>query len=150
MRLLKIVLFISFIVSYSHSYCQIPQKSEKIIGTWLSEEKDLKVEIFKKGGQFFGKVVWFICDPKTPNMEDFKDTENPNPKFRNRPWLGMQVVDNLTFNGTDTWEKGSIYDPNSGRTYNSVVRLKDINTLIVRGYWGFEIFGKNLVFHRIS
>ncbi|CAH0995537.1 hypothetical protein EMA8858_01660 [Emticicia aquatica] len=150
MRLFKILLFIVFLLSFSLSFSQNTPVSDRIIGTWFSEDKDLKVEIFKKNGHFLGKVVWFICDPKTPNMEDFKDIENPNPNLRNRSWLGMLVVENLLFNGKDTWENGSIYDPNTGRTYNSVVKLKDINTLVVRGYWGFEIFGKNLVFHRVE
>jgi uncharacterized protein (DUF2147 family) len=60
----------------------------------------------------------------------------------------MQVVDNLVFNGKNSWQNGSIYDPNSGRTYTSVVRLENTKKLIVRGYWGIEFFGKNMVFYR--
>lgn len=150
MKLLKVGFYLFFLVYSQSSFAQNTQIADRIVGTWFSENKDLKVEIFKKNEKFYGKVVWFICDPKTPNMEDFKDTENPDPKLRSRPWLGMQVVDNLTFNGKDTWGNGTIYDPNSGRTYDSVVRLKDANTLIVRGYWGFEILGKNMVFYRVG
>jgi len=150
MKFIKVGIYFVFLVYWQSSIAQHLQSADKIIGTWFSENKDLKVEIFKKNDRFYGKVVWFICDPKTPNMEDFKDTENPDPKLKNRPWLGMQVVDNLSFNGKDTWQNGTIYDPNSGRSYDSVVRLKDANTLIVRGYWGFEILGKNMVFNRVE
>jgi len=148
MKILKfsLTLFLSGILF--SAYCQNVYVSDKILGTWLSEKRDLKVEIFKKNDKYFGKVVWFTCDPKTPNMEDFKDTENPDSKLRNRSWLGMQVVDNLVFNGKNAWQNGSIYDPNSGRTYTSIVRLENTNKLIVRGYWGIEFFGKNMVFYR--
>ena len=123
--------------------------SDKIIGTWLSADKDLKVEIFNRNGHYFGKVIWFACLPSTPNMYDFKDTENPDPKLRTRKWLGMEVVENLTYNNEGSWENGTIYDPNSGRKYSSVVKLKDNNTLVVRGYWGIELFGKSLDFKRV-
>jgi len=148
MKILKfsLTLFLSGILF--SAFCQNVYVSDKILGTWLSEKRDLKVEIFKKNEKYFGKVVWFKCDPKTPNMEDFKDTENPDSKLRNRSWLGMQVVDNLVFNGKNSWQNGSIYDPNSGRTYTSVVRLENTKKLIVRGYWGIEFFGKNMVFYR--
>jgi uncharacterized protein (DUF2147 family) len=152
---MKILLFISFLIVNIHKDTKVYKiandaSSDKIIGKWLSEERDLKVEIFKKNDHYFGKVVWFFCLPETPNMDDFKDTENPDPKLRNRKWLGMEVVENLIFNNKDAWGNGTIYDPNSGRKYNSVVRLKDANTLIVRGYWGIELFGKNLEFHRAN
>jgi uncharacterized protein (DUF2147 family) len=149
MNILKTLLFISTITNCFIIQEKKIEPSDKIVGFWLSAEKDLKVEIFKKNNEFHGKVVWFACLPETPNMSDFKDTENPDPKLRNRPWLGMEVVENLKFNGKDAWEDGKIYDPNSGHTYSSVVRLKNMNTLIVRGYWGIEFFGKNLEFHRV-
>ncbi len=148
MKTLKISLTLVLSVFLSSAFCQNMYVADKILGTWLSENKDLKVEIFKKNDKYFGKVVWFMCDPKTPNMEDFKDTENPDSKLRNRPWLGMQVVDDLVFDGNKTWQNGTIYDPNSGRTYSAVVRLENTKKLIVRGYWGLELLGKNMVFYR--
>ncbi|WP_064196995.1 MULTISPECIES: DUF2147 domain-containing protein [Emticicia] len=125
------------------------KQQDEILGTWISENKDLKVEIYKKEDKYFGKIIWFLCDPKTPNMSDFKDTENPEPKLRHRPWLGMEVVEGLMFNGDNIWGNGTIYDPNTGRTYSSVVTLKDNNTLVVKGYWGIELLGKNMIFYRV-
>lgn len=125
-------------------------KSERIVGKWMSENKDIAVEVYKVNDRFAAKVIWFVCDPKTPDMESFKDTENPDPKLRSRPWLGMVVVSDLKFNGDDEWNDGNIYDPNTGRTYRSVVRLNSAQELIVRGYWGIELFGKNLKFKKIQ
>ncbi len=125
-------------------------QANKIIGVWLSADKDLKVEIFERNAHYFGKVVWFWCDPKTPDMNSFKDTENPDPKLRDRKWLGMKVVENLTYKQYGEWNNGTIYDPNTGRKYSSVVRLKTPDTLIVRGYWGIVLLGKNMEFHRVN
>ena len=155
MTIMKVLFLISFLfvnIAKDNKKSEMANSSasDKIVGTWLSADKDLKVEIFNKKGHYFGKVVWFACLPSTPNMDDFKDTENPDPKLRTRKWLGMEVVENLTYNGESEWKNGTVYDPNSGRKYSSVVRLKDNSTLIVRGYWGIELFGKNLEFHRIN
>lgn len=136
---------ICFIASSS-----IGTHSDWIVGQWLSENKDLMVEVFKINEAYAAKVVWFKCDLKTPDMHAFKDTENPDPKLRNRPWLGMIVVNNLKFDGKREWNDGNIYDPNSGKTYKSVVRLQSPNALIVRGYWGIELFGKDLKFNKIQ
>jgi uncharacterized protein (DUF2147 family) len=154
MTIMKVLFLISFLLLNIIKNDKPSEKinstyADKIIGTWLSADKDLKVEIFNRNGHYFGKVVWFACLPTTPNMDDFKDTENPDPKLRTRKWLGMEVVENLTYNKESSWENGTIYDPNSGRKYSSVVRLKDNNTLVVRGYWGIELFGKSLDFKRV-
>lgn len=141
-------LFILAILLLLHSEKSIT--AEQIIGNWMSEDKDMAVEIFKKNNSYAAQVIWFLCDPKTPDIHSFKDTANPDPKLRNRPWLGMVVVNDLKFDGKSEWNDGNIYDPNSGRTYKSVVRLQSPNELIVRGYWGIELFGKNLKFNKIQ
>lgn len=122
----------------------------RIIGVWLSSEKDLKVEIYKQNDAYFGKIVWFACEPQTPDMNAFKDTENPNPALRGRKWLGLNVLKNLTYNNKGYWSGGEIYDPNTGSTYNTTVRLLNNDQVSVKGYWGIELIGKNMEFHRIS
>lgn len=124
-------------------------KPDDIIGIWLSTNKDLKVEMFKQNNKYFGKIIWFKCTANHPPMESYKDMENADPNLQNRPWLGMQNVHNLVFNENKYWSGGQIYDPNSGRTYSATVKSKAPNTLIVRGFWGFEFIGKNLVFNRL-
>lgn len=124
-------------------------KPDDILGTWLSADKDLKVEIFKQNNKYFGKIVWFKCTANQPPMESYLDTENANPKLKNRPWLGMVNVQNLEFNPKSFWSNGTIYDPNSGRTYSALVKQKSANELIVRGFWGFEFIGKSMIFSKI-
>jgi uncharacterized protein (DUF2147 family) len=123
-------------------------QTDAILGTWLSETKDLKVEVYKQQNQYFGKLIWFDCPANTPPMESYKDKSNPDTNLRNRPWLGLILLKNLVFDGKNEWVNGDIYDPNSGSTYRSKVRLTDTQTLNVRGYIGIPFFGKTMIFFR--
>lgn len=124
--------------------------SDQILGKWISEDKDLIVEVYKTNEHYAAKVVWFDCSaPSTPKMSEHVDSQNPDPKLRNRPWLGMVVVDDLRYGGTNQWVGGNIYDPNSGHTFKSIAKLTSPQQLIVRGYWGFEFLGKSLYFKKV-
>ncbi|MEY4540165.1 MAG: hypothetical protein RLZZ306_1922, partial [Bacteroidota bacterium] len=95
-----------------------------------------------------GKLIWFYCPVNTPPMEHYRDKENPNISLRNRSWLGMILLKDLMFDGNKEWVNGAIYDPNSGSTYRSKVKLLDNQTLHVRGYFGIPLLGKTMVFSR--
>lgn len=148
---MKKSIFLTTIFTLFIGFATIAQSvvSDQILGTWMSEAKDLKVEMFKKDGKYFGKLVWFKSDPKRPPITTYQDDENPNPALRNRYWLGMVSVENLVYKTAKTWGEGTVYDPNSGRTYTAVVRIPKPNTLVVRGFWGIELLGKNMTFYRI-
>lgn len=135
-----------FVFMFNTAFSQI--QSDAIIGTWLSEAKDLKVEVYRQKNQYFGKMIWFDCPMNTPPMEHYRDKENPNILLRNRSWLGMILLKDLVFDGKNEWVNGDIYDPNSGNTYRSKVKLLDAQTLHVRGYLGIPLLGKTMVFKR--
>jgi uncharacterized protein (DUF2147 family) len=141
----KIFLILVSVVIFAKANAQ--NNADQILGKWMSAENDLKVEVFKENGQFRAKVIWFAC-LAGHTMSEFYDTENPNAALRNRPWLGLQVLNNLSFDGKTEWKNGSIYDPNSGHTFSSVCRLKNANTLTVRGFWMYEWIGKNMTFYK--
>lgn len=126
--------------------------SNQVLGRWMSEGKDLEVEVFKVNDHFAARIVWFECDEATPrSMVAHHDKENPDPKLRDRSWLGMVVVNDLAFDAQENeWNGGNIYDPNSGHTFKSVARLVSPQEMVVRGYWGFELLGKSLNFTRVA
>jgi uncharacterized protein (DUF2147 family) len=143
----KILIITLSFFSFFNLFAQ--NNSEQILGQWMSAENDIKVEVFKQDGAYRAKVIWFSCD-SAHKMSDFYDTENPNTALRSRPWLGLQVLNNLHYNGGTEWNNGNIYDPNSGHTFSSVCRMKDDNTLTVRGFWMYEWIGKNMTFRRVD
>lgn len=106
----------------------------QIVGKWLSEDKEGITEIYEQAGQFYGKIVW-LKKANDDKGVPFKDTENLSPKLRQRPLLGLVVINNLLYNNKE-WSKGSVYDPKSGKTYTCKVWLSNENTLNLRGYSG--------------
>lgn len=106
----------------------------QIVGKWLSEDKEGITEIYEQAGQFYGKIVW-LKKANDDKGVPLKDTENLSPKLRQRPMLGLIVINNLSYNNKE-WSKGSVYDPKSGKTYTCKVWLSNENTLNLRGYSG--------------
>ena len=76
------------------------------------------------------------------------DRKNPDPALRNRPIIGLQVVEGVTATGDNRWENGSCYDPESGNTYRCKMRLLSPDRLELRGYIGISLFGRTYVLTR--
>jgi uncharacterized protein (DUF2147 family) len=115
--------------------------ADAILGEWLSQEKDGKIVIFKQGDQYFGKISW----GKIPGK---KDTKNPDEKLRNKDLVGAVILKNFKFTGS-SWENGTIYDPNSGKTYDCILKIRDGNkTLDIRGFVGTAMFGRTSTWTR--
>lgn len=55
--------------------------------------------------------------------------------WRGKPVIGMEVINGLTLK-KGVWQKGTIFDPESGKSYRGSVWLED-ETLFVRGHVGF-------------
>ncbi|MFN5421792.1 MAG: DUF2147 domain-containing protein [bacterium] len=121
---------------------QSSKPGDEILGVWLTGSGKGKVEIFKKGEHFHGKIVWLKepIDPATnkPKM----DIKHPNKSMHSRQILGIQNLWGFVFKGDNTWEGGHIYDPNNGKEYKCVITLKDRNNIDVRGYVGITLIGR--------
>lgn len=119
--------------------------ADKILGKWLNEDEDGKVEIYKKGDQFFGKIVWL----KTPNNEDGTpklDKENPDEKLKSRPIQGLEILKDFVYDDGE-WEDGEIYDPKSGSTYSCYMEFED-GKLKIKGYIGVKWVGRTTYWTR--
>jgi uncharacterized protein (DUF2147 family) len=119
------------------------QSADKIVGTWLNEEKDGKIEIYKAGSKYNGKIVWgkelYEPDGKTSRT----DRKNPDEKLKGRKLEGLVILTNFTYDDGE-WKGGKIYDPKSGKTYSCVMRFKGSN-LEIRGYMGVSMFGRTTI-----
>ena len=124
---------------------------DKICGKWISTEKNVIVQVYKTGNEFNAKLVWFDdSDDKTKPMNTRVDYKNPNKSLQTRKLLGMEVVDNLTYNAdTNSWENGIIYDAKSGHNWSSAAYIDQQGLLKVTGYWKFKFLGKTMAFKRI-
>lgn len=122
-----------------------------IVGIWLTEEKDAKIEIYQnEEKQFCGKIIWL----EEPNMEDGTiktDLYNPNPDLRSLPLEGLQLMDKFTFDeNKNQWVNGTIYNPEDGKTYYCKMWLKDKDNLKVKGSIDkWSILGQSQVWSRL-
>ena len=123
------------------SFVAKAQSENAILGVWYNTEKTAQVEIAKKGSAFIGRIVW-LKDPN-PGGKPAVDKDNPNPKLKSRPLLGLNLLEGLKFS-SGIWEDGTIYDPKSGKTYSCQVKLKSSDVLEVKGYIGFSLIGRTV------
>lgn len=123
------------------------QQADAIVGKWYTQDEDAQVEIFKEGDVYHGKMVW-LKEP-TENGKPKVDENNTDKAKRDRPILGMRLLSDFVHDG-DTWEDGTIYDPRNGKSYSSIIKLVDKDTMEVRGYVGIAAFGKTVEWTRVN
>lgn len=124
------------------------QDADAITGIWLTAEKDGRIEIYKSGDRYFGKLIWgkklYEADGKTLK----KDVKNPDVQLRGRTLLNIILLKDFTYDDGE-WTGGKIYDPRSGKTYSSIIKVQD-GSLILRGYVGIAAFGKSTVWQKVN
>lgn len=110
-------------------------KSDEVLGQWLTSDNNAKIEIYKTADKYFGKIIWIEPSPKA--LAGGHGHKNAKPVK-----VGQIILNDFVFNGSDTWKDGTIYDPNNDETYSCYLILERKNKLKIRGYIGFSIFGR--------
>ncbi|MBI1317254.1 DUF2147 domain-containing protein [bacterium] len=119
---------------------EAPTGAEAVLGQYWSPKKDAKIEIYQQGDRYFGKFIWTQTEGK-------KDDKNPDPALRSRLIKGSVFLRDFRHeNGK--YVGGSIYDPKSGKTYQSSMWLEGPN-LKVRGFVGISALGRTELFERL-
>lgn len=135
------------IMTWSLSLKVFAQK-EVIEGNWLDEDKKGKVKIFKAtNGKYYGKIIW-LKEPNMKNGQPKVDLNNPKEANRSNPVMGMQLLRGFEKESATLFEGGTIYDPQSGKTYSCKITVKDKNTLNIRGFIGVSMLGRTTVWTR--
>jgi uncharacterized protein (DUF2147 family) len=68
----------------------------------------------------------------------------------NHPWLGLEIIRGMKPEGDDKFGGGTILDPRDGKTYKAMLTVTpDGQTLVVRGYVGISLLGKNQYWTRL-
>ena len=122
------------------------QDMPSIEGTWLSGDGDGWIEITLAGSGLSGVIAG------SPNADDERpdrDEKNPDPALRDRSLTGLDLFAGFSYAGEGRRTGGTIYDPNSGKTYRCIITWVDENTLKVRGYIGVPMFGRTEIWTRI-
>ena len=124
-------------------------QSNDILGVWLEEKKESKIEVYKKDNSFFGKIIW-LKEPLDEQGNIKLDKKNPNNSMRENPINGLVIMKDLKYKKKGEWSDGEIYDARSGKTYSLEVYMKNVNKLDLRGYIGYTLFGKTTTWTRVK
>jgi uncharacterized protein (DUF2147 family) len=128
-------------------------EADKIRGYWLTQDNDAKIKIYRaKNGKYYGKITW-LEEPNNPDGTPNVDDQNPDPKLRDQPVLGLLLLKSFTYNAKDKeWENGTIYDPENGNTYKCYMWFEDGNPdkLAVKGFIGFSLIGREVSWTRTT
>lgn len=124
-------------------------KGDEIVGTWLMETGESKIRIYRQNGEYFGKMIWSKNMYEPDEITPKKDVNNTKANLRERPLKDLPLLHHFKFDKNE-WSEGKIYDIKSGKMYSCVIKLKSSDVMIVRGYIGISLLGKNVSFNRIK
>ena len=110
-------------------------QADNIIGTWLTQDKGAKVEIYNSNNQYFGKIIWLKDAVNSKTGKPFLDDKNPDVSKRSLPLIGSMILWKFNYSNNE-YVGGNVYDSRNGKIYSGKLWLEDNNTLKMRGYWG--------------
>lgn len=100
--------------------------ADAIVGTWLTEDGDSRVEITAAraadgSSLYSGKVVWL----KAPSLagKPIVDANNSEAALRGRPIMGIEILAGFKNAGEGVWAGGTVYSPRRGRVYPAELSL---------------------------
>jgi uncharacterized protein (DUF2147 family) len=122
------------------------------VGLWQAVDDDTKQPtgwflIRDHGGVYDGIIAKMFLkpgeDPNEPCVQCKDDRHN-------HPWLGLEIIRGMKPEGESKYGSGTILDPRDGKIYKATMKVTpDGQTLIVRGYIGFELLGQNQYWTRL-
>ncbi len=106
--------------------------ASEIDGVWEVEDGDAHVKIWPCGSSLCGDIVWLKKDRDRDGRLQL-DASNEDRRLRDRPLLGVKLLEGFKQTAQNRWEGGRIYNPRDGETYRVDVELLNADSLKVRG-----------------
>ena len=98
--------------------------------TWMTEGGDAQVAFAEEDAGLVGRIVWLAAEAERD--EPLLDGANPDPALQTRPLVGAPLVWGFTQTRDAVWDKGAIYAPDEGKTYNAKMTLEG-DALVITG-----------------
>lgn len=132
----------------------LPAAAERDAVTGYWSTGDSIFEIYEQDGTLLGQIRALRSPVYEPGEREGYagkprvDSENPDPELRGRPLLGLHMFSDYAYE--DGLWQGSIYDPETGNTYQSRMKVNRRGELEIRGYIGMPMFGRTATFQPAS
>ena len=101
------------------------------------------VRIYEQDGRLFGKIEGSF----KPGAEH-RFCEVCTDERKGRPMLGLIIIRNMKHTD-DEYSGGDILDPDNGSVYHCKMHVEGGTRLVVRGYIGFSLLGRNQTWQRM-
>ncbi len=106
------------------------QVANPIIGQWLTDDGERKIQIYAQGGKYSGKIVWV----KKQDMQSE---------------IGKIVLTDLKFeNGS--YDGGQFFMPTQKHSASCAADLEGNDNLKINIYHGLKLFGTTMRLKRVS
>lgn len=127
--------------------------ADPVEGYWWTEDREGIVEIRLTEDGPLGRIVWLLEPEYSAGDEragePLLDDENPDPDRRDRPIVGLRILEGFERHREGDWRGGEIYDPDNGRTYRARMRIAgEGGQLKLRGYVGTPLLGRTAHWER--
>ena len=134
-------------------------QTPSVMGTWLTASKAAQIQLAScvdpARGPVCGQIVKLL-DPKDDSgkpmaPEEVVDARNTDPSLRGRKVLGMVMLyDFAKTSDPNSFESGTIYSGENGKTYKANLGLQADGTLRLRGYVGMPMLGETQIWTRVQ
>lgn len=142
------VLLLTLMAMATMTTLRAQTSANAIVGTWESDQKDVRMEYFQDGDHYSARLLWGNKIVETDNVTSKKDAKNPDPGLRTRNIIGIVSLTGLRWDGKE-YADGKIYDPPSGKTYNCKAWMEG-DKLQLRGFLGLSMMGRTVSWHRFT
>jgi uncharacterized protein (DUF2147 family) len=114
--------------------------ADKIIGNWISPNKDLIVRCYKgTNGKYHGKMAWFKVYSG--------DASRYNCDIPQKEWINKVVLTGFTYQNKE-WANGTIKDLKKCNTYDAYIKLETDGRLTATGFVVFRWLSESMTFSR--
>ena len=138
-RKLMLICFLSLFYFLSNAQ----SKASDFAGKYLVPAKDGAIQIYESAGKYYGKIIL--------NKDPAKlDVNNPVKEKQSRKILGMNIMSDFTFDGENSLQNGTIYDPKNGKTYDCKITRDEKGNINVRGFIGISLLGRTETWERLK
>jgi uncharacterized protein (DUF2147 family) len=122
--------------------------SDSPIGLWKTVDDKTGaaraiVRIYEQDGRLFGKI-----ESSFTAGADHRVCEVCTDERKDQPIVGLIIIRNMK-RSDDEYSGGDILDPDTGSVYHCKLHVEGGTRLVVRGYIGFSLIGRNQTWQRV-